>query len=335
MPIITKRPDYLILHVGTNDATSNTSGKIIEYLLMLKCNILKQLPNYRVTVSKPTVRIDHGKANLTLRNVNKHLGALNLECIENSNISAQHLGLKGLHLNSKGKGRLALNFLNQIQKFWKPVQHLNEILLPNNQSDEFEHKASGKLESSPSDTKIDKNTNGICELKQLRKQNPHRIIIGHLNINSVRNKFESLVRFSWQQSRYTYGIKDKNRWYFPWVAIFNWGFFKPFRLDRTTKGGGILLYIREDIPCRHIKQIILNKSFEAFFVKLNLRSEECLLGCSYNTHKENITSHLSNVSAALDKLCADYQNIILLGTSMLKLKKKIFLTSWVQITWKA
>ena len=54
---------------------------------MLKCHILKQLPNSRVIVSKPTVRIDHGKANLTLRNVNKHLETLNLECIENGNIS--------------------------------------------------------------------------------------------------------------------------------------------------------------------------------------------------------------------------------------------------------
>ena len=26
------------------------------------------------------------------------------------------------------------------------------------------------------------------------------------------------------------------------------GFSKPFRLDRTAKGGEILLYIREDIP---------------------------------------------------------------------------------------
>ena len=84
---------------------------------MLKSNILKQLPNCRVIVSKPTIRIDHGKANLMLHNVNKHLETLNLECIENGNISAQHLGRKGLNLNSKGKGRLAINFLNHIEKF--------------------------------------------------------------------------------------------------------------------------------------------------------------------------------------------------------------------------
>ena len=55
MPIVAKCPDYLILHVGTNDATTNTSRKIVDDLHMLKCNILKQLPNCRVIVSKPTV----------------------------------------------------------------------------------------------------------------------------------------------------------------------------------------------------------------------------------------------------------------------------------------
>ena len=45
IPVIAKQPDNLILRVGINDATTNTSRKIIDDLLMLKSNILKQLPN--------------------------------------------------------------------------------------------------------------------------------------------------------------------------------------------------------------------------------------------------------------------------------------------------
>ena len=133
--------------------------------------------------------------------------------------------LLGKDLNSRSKGRLALNFLNQIRKFWRPVEHLNESLSPNNQLDEVEHKVSGKLESPTSDAIIYRNTNGIFELKQLRNQNPHRIIIGQLNINSIGNKFESLVRFVGNNLNILM-VSDKNRWYFPWVTIFNWGFFK-------------------------------------------------------------------------------------------------------------
>ena len=100
------------------------------------------------------------------------------------------------------------------------------------------------------------------------------------------------------------------------------GFSKSFRLDRTAKGGGILLFIREDIPCRYIKQTTLNNSFEGFFVELNLRSKKWLLGCSYNHHKENIASHLSNASATLDKLCRAYEHIILLGDFNVEVKEK-------------
>ena len=99
-------------------------------------------------------------------------------------------------------------------------------------------------------------------------------------------------------------------------------FTKPFRLGRTAKGGRIFLSIREDRPCRYIKQISLNSSFEGFFVELNLRSKEWLLGCSYNHHKENIAFHFSNVSAALEKHCTDYENVILLCDFNVEVKDK-------------
>ena len=105
IPIIKKQPDDLILHVGTNDATINTSKKIVDDLLILKSNISKQLPSCRIVLSKLIIRHDDGKTNLMIRNVNKHLSALQSEFTENDSISSQHLGRKELHLNPKGKGR--------------------------------------------------------------------------------------------------------------------------------------------------------------------------------------------------------------------------------------
>ena len=86
-------------------------------MLILKPNISKQLPSCRIVLSKLIIRHDNGKANLTIRNVNKHLSALQSESIESDNISSQHLGRKGLHLTPKGKVRLALNSMKQIRKF--------------------------------------------------------------------------------------------------------------------------------------------------------------------------------------------------------------------------
>ena len=41
MLIVAKRLDYFILLVETNDVTTRKSRKIIDALLMLKCNILR------------------------------------------------------------------------------------------------------------------------------------------------------------------------------------------------------------------------------------------------------------------------------------------------------
>ena len=52
------------------------------------------------------------------------------------------------------------------------------------------------------------------------------------------------------------------------------GFSIPYGLDRIAKSGGISLYIRKDIPSKYLKKITVNKSFEVFFVELNLRSKK-------------------------------------------------------------
>ena len=49
------------------------------------------------------------------------------------------------------------------------------------------------------------------------------------------------------------------------------GYVPPYRLDRNFYGGGILVYMREDIPCKLIP--MKNYTMEGFFQELNLRSK--------------------------------------------------------------
>ena len=41
---------------------------------------------------------------------------------------------------------------------------------------------------------------------------------------------------------------------FPESQFLMEGLSTPYRLDRTAKGGGTLLYIRQDIPSKYIKK---------------------------------------------------------------------------------
>ena len=49
------------------------------------------------------------------------------------------------------------------------------------------------------------------------------------------------------------------------------GFTTPYRLDRNQNGGGVMLYIREDIPSKSLTEIKLDKEIENIFIEINLR----------------------------------------------------------------
>ena len=103
------KPETIILHLGTNNAPLMTSNGIVDELLKLKSDILKIRASCKVIFSTPTIRTDDGKASLTIFRVNKHLGELKVDTIDNTNISSKDLGKKGLHLSKSGKSKLAKN----------------------------------------------------------------------------------------------------------------------------------------------------------------------------------------------------------------------------------
>ena len=80
-------------------------------------------------------------------------------------------------------------------------------------------------------------------------------------------------------------------------------------LDRCSNGGGILLYIRDDITSRLLS--ISNKT-ESIFAEINFSKKKWLICASYNHHKSNISYHLHHLGKGLDNFIGNY-NILLLG----------------------
>ena len=88
------------------------------------------------------------------------------------------------------------------------------------------------------------------ELKELRLINKNRIIIGHLNINSVRNKFEELKLITAKNLDIILISETKLDASFPSKQFLIDGFSPPYRMDRTNKGGGLICFIKENIPSK-------------------------------------------------------------------------------------
>ena len=63
------------------------------------------------------------------------------------------------------------------------------------------------------------------------------------------------------------------------------GFLPPYRSDRNKYGGGILVYIRENI---HTQLIDIHTEIECISFLINLRNRKWLICAIYNPHKRLI-----------------------------------------------
>ena len=90
------------------------------------------------------------------------------------------------------------------------------------------------------------------------------------------------------------------------------GFCKRYRLDRSSNGGGILLYVRDNILSRLLTDFEIKDNLELFFVKVNIRKKKWLLGCSYNPHKSNISNHLHHLNKGLCVYLKSYNYILIM-----------------------
>ena len=101
-------------------------------------------------------------------------------------------------------------------------------------------------------------------LKDIYISNVSKLIFGHLNINSLRKKFDLLS----EQVKGSIDILILTKLddSFPEGQSLIEGFHSPFRFDRKRNGGGITLYVQEDIPAK-----LLSHDYpcaESFFVKI-------------------------------------------------------------------
>ena len=145
----------------------------------------------------------------------------------------------------------------------------------------------------------------------MRKGNLNKLIFAHLYSKQI-DLFSEQIKGTIDVLKIS---ETKIDYSFPIGQFLIEGFCTPYRLDRNSKGGGVLLYVREDIPSNLIT-VDINPGInliERFYVELNLRNNKWLINCSYNPHKSLIGNDLDAVSKTLDLYSSAYDKIILLG----------------------
>ena len=140
------------------------------------------------------------------------------------------------------------------------------------------------------------------KLKDIRIASLNRIVRSHINVNSIRNKFELFVEAVLANVDILMVTETKINKPFPRSWFIIPGFTSPYLFDRTKEGGGILFYIREDIPSKLLNISYIVSDIECLGIEVNLRKVKWLVICSYNPYKNCISNHLENLIKVIDKV---------------------------------
>ena len=79
---------------------------------------------------------------------------------------------------------------------------------------------------------------------------------------------------------------------------------------RIYHNGGILLYVRNDIPFRLLTVFKIKDNLELIFIEVNIWKKKWLFGCCYNPHESNISNHLHHLNIGLD--LKSYDSILII-----------------------
>ena len=157
-------------------------------------------------------------------------------------ITVRHLNASKHHLNKRGTQVLSNVSAETISNFtnW-------QFILYGLGSDNRKNRSTNDHDENKAKFKFGAVSAG--NLNAIRKRNINRLIIGQLKINSLRNKFESLVQQVTESIDILMVSETKLDNSFPVSQFLIDGYTPPFRLDRDNNGRSIMLFVREDIPC--------------------------------------------------------------------------------------
>ena len=101
--------------------------------------------------------------------------------------------------------------------------------------------------------------------------------LGYLNINSLRNKMEGLNSIVENKFDILCIAESKLNFSFPKSQISRKGYKSPFRLDISSTSAGLVVYVRDGISSRHLKDFSLPRDIQLIPLELRLKSHKWLI----------------------------------------------------------
>ena len=161
-------------------------------------------------------------------------------------------------------------------------------------------------------------------LYNLRAFYPKNIILSYINVNSIRNKLDDL-KFLLGKSLDIICISEtKLDETFPTAQFAIEGFSKPYRLDITSNSGGLLFYVKANLPSKLIRFYSFPNEIQCIPIELNI-SLKSMLYYHYIDHRIKISISQQTFVGLEDVLKPSSRHV--LKTSSTRLQRNNFTSS--------
>ena len=176
----------------------------------------------------------------------------------------------------------------------------------------YEHIGLGSNNSNESFLSVSSDilNDNLIGLSKQRLTYTKELIIGYVNINSVRNKFWNLQQTVFTKTDILLS-ETKTEDSFPHSHFFAKG-FKIYLKDRTKGGGGLLFYVNENLSGKIINSYKFKENSEIILFEFSVSDKKWLLLGNYRPPSQNDLSFINELNLALNFFSPVYQNFVLL-----------------------
>ena len=159
----------------------------------------------------------------------------------------QHFSYGGFHLNTAGSKIVAENFILALSRqTWLGIIQDNDALIENVSETEPRSEIAKYLPEDSLESKSDNHENyeniSFSFLKKIKSEHPKNLFFRQFNVNSIRNKFESVQEIN--QNTFDFFCACETKIYSSFLnQLFCIPEYRIFRKDRNARGGGLLFYV--------------------------------------------------------------------------------------------
>ena len=151
------------------------------------------------------------------------------------------------------------------------------------------------------------------ELRKVRHKHKNNVLVSYLNINNLRYKLTELIDVLYDKLTYICFFAETKLDITFNDNLFSIPQYNFFRNDRNSSGGGLIAYVRSNLPARRRHDLEFDNPIETIVLDIQINNRKWAIIGAYRppSLKNHIFSDI--LTKGLDKLSIHFDNVMLLG----------------------